>query len=335
MSARMPSRRQALLTGASALGAMVHGPSRGMAAIGKPETSQIRFGLTLDAASFASVYVAQEKTWPQSGLAIETSTFRGDAEVSQALAGDSLDISLQSPYGLISMVQAEIPAIAFYAGFHQADFWFVSQPSIKTWSDLKGGSAGVSTIGSLTDNLTRFVLSKNGLEPRKDVNIVQVGPTANALQALKAGRLSLAILSPPFKWAAQDAGFTVLGTQTKDIAPEWPKHVFVAKKKFLDENPNAVMTFLRGYVAALRMARADRELTSLVLAKKLKYSPDEAGRAFDEIMPGYDERGAFPAKATMDVFWDLEIRADDVKEAWPNEKLLDDRFIKRFADWAP
>ena len=86
-----------------------------------------------------------------------------------------------------------------------------AQPRIKQWTDLKGGTAGVSTYGSLTDQLTRYILKRNGLEPEKDVQIVQAGTTASMLQALKAGRLALAILSPPFKWMAQEAGFTQLG----------------------------------------------------------------------------------------------------------------------------
>lgn len=328
------TRRDALAAGGLSLGGpLLRAPAA--RAAGKIEKPRVRFGLTLDAASFASVYVAQAKTWAAEGLEIEPSTFRGEAESSQALTGDSIDISLQSPYGAINMVKAGIPAVAFYAGFHQADFWFATQPKIKTWADLKGSAAGVSTLGSLTDSLTRYLLVKNGLQPEKDVKILQVGPTASAFQGLKSGRLGLVILSPPFKWAAQDAGFTILATQAKDIAPQWPKHVYIARKQFLDENPNTVMAFLRGHVAAIRLARADKDFAVKTLADKLKYSPQDAARAYDEIMPGYDERGRLPAKETMDLFWDLEIKAGDVTEPWPDARLLDDRFIKSFDEWAP
>ena len=36
----------------------------------------------------------------------------------------------------------------------------------------------------------------------------------------------------------------------------------------------------------------------------------------------------------MDVFWSIEIAGGAVKEAWPDAKLIDDRFIKSFAEWA-
>jgi len=51
-------------------------------------------------------------------------------------------------------------------------------------------------------------------------------------------------------------------------------------------------------------------------------------------MPGFDERGALPTKF-MPVFWDLAVQSGDVKEPWPESKLLDRRFIDTFDSWAP
>jgi NitT/TauT family transport system substrate-binding protein len=305
---------------------------RAWAAAGPPEKPRLTLGIPLDAASFTPVYVAAARTWKPQGLDIELISFRGDAEVAQALAGNSIDLSLQSLDGLINLINAGQPVRGFYAGFYQSDFAWLAQPKIKQWKDLKGGTAGVSTYGSLTDQLTRYVLRRNGLEPEKDVQIVQAGTTASMLQALKAGRLSLGILSPPFKWMAQEAGFTWLGTQT-DIAPQWPKHAFLAKTRFIDENPNTLRAFLRAHVAALALARADAALTVDLLIERLKWSKDYAQRAYAETMPAYDTRGRLPDQH-MDVFWSIEIAGGAVKEAWPDAKLIDDRFIKSFEEWA-
>jgi NitT/TauT family transport system substrate-binding protein len=220
----------------------------------------------------------------------------------------------------------------FYAGFYQSDFAWLAQRQIKQWKDLKGGSAGVSTYGSLTDQLTRYTLKRNGLAPEKDVQIVQAGTTASMLAALKTGRLALAILSPPFKWMAQEAGFTELGTQM-DIAPQWPKHAYLAKTRFIDDNPNTLRAFLRAHVEALRLARAEAAMTVDIMVERLKWTKDYAQRAYAEVMPAYDERGRLP-DAHMDVFWSIEIAGGTVTQAWPDAKLIDDRFIKSFAEWA-
>jgi NitT/TauT family transport system substrate-binding protein len=300
--------------------------------LGPIEKPRLTLGIPVDAASFTPVYVAAARTWKPQGLDIELTSFRGDAEVAQALAGNSIDISLQSLDGLINLINSGQGVQGFYAGFYQSDFTWYAQSRIKQWKDLEGGTAGVSTYGSLTDQLTRYMLKRNGLEPGKDVQIVQVGTTASMLQALKAGRLALAILSPPFKWMAQEAGFTELGRQL-DIAPQWPKHAYLAKTKFINDNPNTLRAFLRAHVAALALARADRAMTVDILIERLKWTRDYAQRAYEEVMPAYDERGRLP-DAHMDVFWSIEIAAGAVTQAWPDAKLIDDRFIKSFEEWA-
>ena len=331
MAAPLTRRRIALAGGAAAAlaGLRRHTSAAPLGAIEKP---RLTLGIPADAASFTPVFVAAARTWKPQGLDIELISFRGDAEVAQALAGNSIDLSLQSLDGLINLINAGQPVRGFYAGFFQSDFAWLAQPKIKQWKDLKGSTAGVSTFGSLTDQLTRYMLKRNGLEPEKDVQLVQVGTTASSLQALKAGRLGLAILSPPFKWMAQEAGFTLLGTQI-DIAPQWPKHAFLAKTRFIDDNPNTLRAFLRAHVAALRLARADRAMTVDVLIDRLKWTKDYAERAYEEVMPAYDERGTLP-DAHMDVFWSIEIAGGAVTQAWPDARLIDDRFIKSFADWA-
>ncbi len=328
------TRRQfvsASLVSAAALGAS---PSA-LAAIGKPEATSLKLGLALDAASFTPAYVGIDAgMWKAAGLDVQMTVFRGDAEVSQALAGGSIDVSLQSLDGLINLLKAGQPVSGFYAGFYQADFAWYSQPKITSWKELKGGSIGISSFGSLTEALSSYALRRHGLEAMKDVNLVQVGPTSASFQALKSGRLSAAILSPPFKWTAQNEGFHLLGAMTSEVSPQWPKHIFIAGTKYLDANPKTIETFLLGFVNSIRYARGHKDETVAILGKRLKYDAANATKAYDEMMPGYNERGALPDKKYMDIFWQLEMANGQTKEPWPNSKLLDERFVKTFAQWS-
>jgi NitT/TauT family transport system substrate-binding protein len=335
MTAIRFSRRALLQAGAG--GAMsAWARARALAAtLGPIEKRKLTAAIPVDAASFLPIYLAAGRTWKSQGLDIELTAFRGDAEVSQALAGGSIDFSIQSADGLINMINAGQPVIAFYAGFHQSDYAWLSQPAIKSWGALKGKTAGVSTFGSATDQLTRYALRRHGLVPEKDIQILQAGPPASIAQALKAERLAIGILAPPMNWIMADAGFNILGSQGEEIAPQWPKHVFIAKKKFLDDNPNTVRAILAAHVAAVRLARADRDLVVATYMDRLKFQKPYAEHAYDAIVPGYDERGALPDEPSMAVFWSLQIERGEAKEPWPSARILDDRFIRTFADWAP
>jgi NMT1/THI5 like len=173
-------------TGSAAALTAIAAPAVLAAPAAKLEKTKLTIAIPVDAASFLPVYLAAARTWKEQGLDAELTAFRGDAEVSQALLGGSIDISVQSGDGLVNIVNTSQPAIGFYAGFHQSDYGWIAQPSIKTWADLKGKAAGVSTFGSQTDQLTRYVLRRHGLVPEKDVQIVQAGPPASIVQALRS-----------------------------------------------------------------------------------------------------------------------------------------------------
>jgi NitT/TauT family transport system substrate-binding protein len=332
MSPRI-TRREVLTAGASAA-ALAAFARPAFGAYPAPEQPSIKIGTAVTAMSFLPVYVAAARTWKGQGLDVSLLQFRGDAEISQALVGGSIDISVASLNGVINMISTGQPVIGFYSGFHQADFSWISQANIKRWADLKGKTIGVATYGSLTDALTRYALRRNKLDPEKDVQIVQAGSTPSTYQALKAGRLAAGILSPPFSWQAQDEGLTLLGTQERDVSNAWPKHLYSAKTKFINDNPHTIEAVLRGHVAALRLARKDREVAVDVMIDQLKIAKPYAERAYDAEMPGYDERGGMPARS-MPVFWDITKSLGDVTSAWDENKYLDHRFINSFKSWAP
>src|SRR5258708_39860778 len=95
------------------------------------EKPRLTLGIPLDAASFTPVYVAAARTWKPAGLDIERISFRGDAAGAQALARNSIDISLQSLDGLINLINAGHPVLGLYAGFHQSAVPLLAPPNGK------------------------------------------------------------------------------------------------------------------------------------------------------------------------------------------------------------
>jgi ABC-type nitrate/sulfonate/bicarbonate transport system substrate-binding protein len=328
-------RREGFLAGGIAVaGATVMFP-RGAGAAGRPERPNLRFGLAVDSAFGLPVYIALAKTWAAEGLNGQLFAFNGDAQVSQALIGDSVDAIVASTTGLITMIGAQQPVSGFYAGLDYAGFTWLARPEIKRWADLRGKSLGIATFGSLNDSLTRYALQHHGLTPERDVNMIQAGTTASCYQGLVSGRLDGTILSAPYSWNAQAAGMTTLGTQAKDVAPTWPAQCFSAKKQFISENPNTITAILRAHVAAIRLARADKAFAARVLSDRLKLPEADAARAIDENMQWYDEHGRLPQNRYMKVFWEIEAAAGLVKAPLEPSRFLDTKYIDSFASWAP
>jgi NitT/TauT family transport system substrate-binding protein len=329
------SRAQVLGAGAAAALSTAWAPLAGAATTyGKPETTNLKVGIPLDATSYLPVYLAAQTTWKEAGLNVELFAFRGDAESSQALAGDSIDVDCGSLSGLVNVITSGQPVIGIYGGFNLAGFSWYAQPTMKSWNDVRGKSLGVSTFGSTTDALTRYVLRRHGLDPEKDAHLVPVGNNVNQFQALQSNRTQVAMISAPATWQAQAAGFTLLGTQQREVAPQWPEHIYSVKTKFLAANRNTLAAMLRGHVAALRLAKANRAAAVQIFVDRLKYTPELASRSYDELMPTYDERGRLPDRS-MKVFWEILVRNGDVKAPMPDSAILDRQFVDSFASWAP
>jgi len=66
----------------------------------------------------------------------------------------------------------------------------IVQESIKSKEQLKGKSIGISRIGSSSDVAARVLLKGLGLEPDKDVPIIQVGGSSERAAAFRSGKIA-------------------------------------------------------------------------------------------------------------------------------------------------
>jgi NitT/TauT family transport system substrate-binding protein len=193
--------------------------------------------------------------------------------------------------GAIRLIEAGQPVRVFYAGVSHVLFEWYARPEIKSWNDLRGRTMGISTFSSLSDHLTRYVLRRHGLDPGRDVSLIQSGGR-DWPGALRAGRLDSVVLAHPFTWMAEAAGFTRLGSQAAEVADAWPRNVFVAKTKLLTAEPATFRAFLAAYVTALRSLRGDRAGTIDQLVARFKLDRRNADGSLPGLTAGFDERGA-------------------------------------------
>ena len=65
--------------------------------------------------------------------------------------------------------------------------YLIAQPGTKNAMELKGKASGVSRLGSTTHFYLRTALKKVGLDPEKDLTILQLGSGAEVAVALETG----------------------------------------------------------------------------------------------------------------------------------------------------
>src|SRR5262249_23902203 len=139
-------------------------------------------------------YLAQEAgIFKKNGLDVALIRTRADVAVMSLLAGDTAINDVAGP----TIIRSDLKGAAggfIAAGSVAFDLWLMTAKDIKTTQDLKGKILGVGSLSGSTLIVTRYVLAKIGLNPLKDVKLLQVGGTPDRLIALRAGRINATLL---------------------------------------------------------------------------------------------------------------------------------------------
>jgi len=300
----------------------------------KPETNKLNIGLAVAALSYLTCWVADQKGFlKEEGITdVKILAFKGDADTLQALTGGTVDMSISSLTGLLISIMSGQKFKAVWGGFNQPYFDWYAQPKFKSIAETKGGRYAVTKYGALTDFLTRYALRTAGLDPEKDVKILQLGGSPQSLAAMEAGQIECTILSAPSTYIAAEKGFVKLMSQKEHIAPDWPLHVVFGKEEYIAKNPNTVKAFLRANGKAVEWIKANHEEAAQIASKTTKFKVEYCRKFIDEQGDYWFADGRLPGKG-MKVFWELAIQAGDVTEVWPENRWLDDTFLKTQNQW--
>lgn len=325
----------AVLTLAMFAGSALLAPRGAQAEQIKPEKTKIKLGLPVMTYTFLPIYLAEEKgLFEKEGLSVELVTFRGGSDLIKALVGGSVDLCLTSLAASSLAIRAGQPIKVIYGGYNMTAFDWWAVEKYKSLDNIKGARFGVSRFGTSTDFLTRYGLLSKGIDPEKDVKLIQGGGSATRLAAMEAGQLDVNIFAAPEKFIAADKGYKLILRQ-KDFMPDYPYHTFSANEEFIKNHPNTIKALLRGNIRGIRLAKEDRALAEQTLIKRIGMDEKYAARTYDDFMSDLFEDGHLPSDKGMDIFFEMGVRSGTYKEKWPKEKYLDPTFIRSYSEWKP
>jgi len=186
------------------------------------------------------IYIASSSTMAQAQLA-------GNVALSTANSQVVVDVGLQG--GDLLAIGAVINEVAFYV---------MAPPEIKSVRDLKGKPVGVTRFGASTDFAIRKLLEKYGLQPIRDVPIIQIGGLPEIAAALSKRAIYAAPMSYPLAYVAEQSGMRILANLAKEDIPFM--HVGITtSRRFVKERGAQAKAFLRAYGRAVRFMYTNKE----------------------------------------------------------------------------
>jgi len=232
------------------LSVMLAGMMVFLAACGDKEMTKVKVGEVTRSIFYAPQYVAISKGYfEEEGLEIELSTIPGGDKTMTALLSGGIDIALVGAETSIYVTaQGANDPIKNFAQLTQTDGTFlVSREKIDefSWDLLKGSTFLGQRKGGMPQMVGEFVLKKHGIDPHKDLNLIQNIEFANIATAFASGTGEFVQLFEPTAsvFEKEGIGYVVasFGTESGHV----PYTVFMAKESYLKKNPEVAEKFTR------------------------------------------------------------------------------------------
>lgn len=214
-------------------------------------------------------YVAQDAGfYKKNGLEVELIFIPSTTtSVASLLAGD-IPVANASGGGVASAAVAGASIVIVGCYLNTLPYELVVHESIKSAEELKGKSIGISRVGSASDVAAQALIRGLGLEPNKEVPILQVGGAPERAAAFRTGRIAGFPSPPGVIHLAKGMPHRIL-ISTADFAKryEFPYICATTTKGYLGARRDTVKRVLMALIESTHFIKSRKEETKRILAK--------------------------------------------------------------------
>ncbi|MGH7816748.1 MAG: ABC transporter substrate-binding protein [Candidatus Binatia bacterium] len=238
------------------------------------QLKKIRVGVSAVSMGNIILYITKEaRLYEKYGLDAEVITMNGSGISSKALISGGIDIApIATPTVIFSNLAGADMAILAHTmpGVVHA---LMVKPEIKRVEDLKGKKIAVSSLGSLTDFLVRYIAKKKGLNPDRDVTLITTGGDPDRIVALSSGAVEGAALSHPAYGRAQKLGFSMLWDSAKEMNYPWIE--ITTRRTIVKSEREMIMNYMKAHLEGIALFKKDRDFGKKVIKKTLRVDDED------------------------------------------------------------
>lgn len=299
------------------------------------ELKRILYGTTASP-SHLPIWVAKDAGYfERNGLNVEPVQIRGGSLITLAILTGELPFSGAGAESVIAARASGGDIILLACPVDADPVYLITRPEIKSAQDLKGLASAVTRYGSTTHFYLRAALKHVGLNPDKDMTILQLGAGPEMVIALDRGAIAAAALTTRYAIPFLQRGWPVLvDLSSTDLV--YPSSCVTSSRAFIRAEPKTTHEFLRAYVAGIRLIKKDLRFAEKSFAKWMR---EKDGAIVKKTVEAYARimkpAPYVPDKGIENVIQDLIKARPEFKEyiGWPEpfrengplEKVLKER----------
>jgi ABC-type nitrate/sulfonate/bicarbonate transport system substrate-binding protein len=233
------------------------------------ELRRILYGTTASPSQLP-VWVAKDAGFfEKHGLNVEPVQIRGGSLITVAILTGNLQFSGAGAESVVAARAAGGEIVLLACPVAVDPVYLIARPEIKSAAELKGKPAGITRYGSTTHFYLRTALRQIGLDPERDILILQLGAGPEMVVALHNGAIAAAALTHRYALPFLERGWPVLVDLSKtDLV--YPSSCVTSSRDFVKAEPAVVQNFLRGYVAGINLIKKDHGFAAKSFAKWMR-----------------------------------------------------------------
>jgi NitT/TauT family transport system substrate-binding protein len=212
-----------------------------------PETTRIRLAYHSRSICHGPLYVAEDSFQGEGFTDVQYVKLAG---VEKALASGEVDVATHFCGPLVTQVDKGDP-IVLLSGLHPGCVELVGTDRIRSIRDLKGKTVAVTDMGGGRHAFLAVVAAHVGLDPRKDINIVE-HPAAEAMRLFAGKKIDAFLAAPPDaqELRAKKIGHVVVNSTTDRPWSQYFCCMIAANREFVRKYPVATKRALRSILKA-------------------------------------------------------------------------------------
>jgi len=336
MSTKFGNRRlvlKALGIGAASAAVAVPGISRA-------QSTKVRVGYIHTVAVDGQIWAGDHiGSWKKEGLDMEFIKFDSGLAIFQAMVGGSLDMLAVGAYAANFPANGQGKVFLINSiEYATAQLWVRTDKGINGFADLKGKKISTA-IGSTADVFLRTALKANGINPSKDVEIINQR-MPDAVSGFIAGAVPAVALWVPFNLAV--AKNVPTAKMLVDASAYYPTSAiiggWVASNEFYAKQPEVMKRVVRAWIAAndYLVSKPDEALAA-IQSKQYPEVPLESLKAM------YKAAKVFPSSEWSKLYKDgtvdkwlnqvsnFYVEIDAIKNPLPAQKYFDSKLLPSLA----
>jgi len=205
----------------------------------------------------------------KNGLDLEIVYVNSGSLLNQALIAGTFDISFsQGSEAMMAKLRgADMRITAVVA--NRFNHVYLTAPAITSIKQLKGKKVAVSRFGSGSHFQSNLALKEGGLDPEKDVTILQIGNSAARMAAILSGTVDGTIMAADFVPKAKKEGFNIVA-DLADTKIEYPFLSLNFMGSYIHRNLKMVKALIKGMSESIRVLQTDSAAAKAVVRTVLR-----------------------------------------------------------------